>query len=248
MKKAGWNPLRCMLGTARNMDCEISKVKEEAGVIFFDAAGTLIHLKLPVGWHYAEIARKHGLKADEARMELAFRDAWRRRAWRPASPGGRDDDDRPWWRELALEVLRATVPCSSHLDEDVWFEELYWHFAKPGIWGLYEDAARCLDRLAERFRLAVISNFDQRLRVILQELGVGSRFERVFISSEIGYEKPDPGIFWHAMDVMNVKGEDCLHVGDDPERDWAGAAAAGIAVFEVRRPGVTLDDLMVCES
>jgi hypothetical protein len=33
--------------------------------------------------------------------------------------------------------------------------------------------------------------------------------------------------------------------GDDPERDWAGAAAAGIAVFRVRRPRVTLDDLMV---
>lgn len=226
-----------------NMQCRTLEVKREAEVIFFDAAGTLIRLERAVGWHYAEVARRHGLEVDEARLEEAFREIWSDRPPRPASPGGREHDDRPWWRELALDVLRASAPSGGEFDQEAWFEELYSHFSKPGVWVLYDDVGRCLDRLANQFRLAVVSNFDRRLRHILEDLGVGSRFERLFISSEIGCEKPDPTIFRQALEVMEVEPERCLHIGDDPERDWAGAAAAGIAVFKLRRPHVSLDDL-----
>jgi putative hydrolase of the HAD superfamily len=245
MKKAGWEPASSHGWEWNNMDVVLGKVKGEAGVIFFDAAGTLIRLARPVGWHYAQIARKYGLEADEARMESAFRDVWRSRPSRSPSRGPRHQDDRPWWRELALDVLHTASPTAAQIDESAWFDELYAHFAEPGVWVLYDDALRCLDRLAGRFRLAVISNFDRRLQRVLEELGVAARFEKLIISSEVGCEKPDPGIFQRALDMMDVAAECCLHAGDDPERDWAGAAAAGIAVFRVRRPRVTLDDLMV---
>lgn len=227
------------------MNAELWQVKGEARVIFFDAAGTLIRLARPVGWHYAKIAQKHGLQGDQARLESAFRDVRKTRPLRPGSGGPREADDRPWWRALALDVLHAAFPLAKAIDEDAWFDELYAHFAEPGVWVLYADAIRCLDRLAGKFRLAVISNFDGRLRRVLEDLGVAGRFERLFISSEIGCEKPDPEIFQRALNVMNVKAGHCIHAGDDPQCDWAGAAAAGIAVFRVRRPGVTLDDLTV---
>jgi len=34
-----------------------------------------------------------------------------------------------------------------------------------------------------------------------------------------------------------------LHVGDDPERDWKAAAAAGLSVFRLARPDRSLRDL-----
>jgi putative hydrolase of the HAD superfamily len=244
-EKSGMEPASLHGWEENNMDCGVSKVKREAEVIFFDAAGTLLRLERPVGWHYAAITRKHGLQADETRMESAFREIWRKRQPRTASLGARKDDDRPWWRELALDVLEAAVPFANTIDEDAWFEDLYTHFAKPGIWVLYDDAMRCLDRLGDQFRLAIISNFDRRLRSILNDLELGSRFEQVFISSEIGCEKPDVRIFQRALNSMNVEARRCLHVGDDPERDWAGALAARIAVFQVERPRITLDDLTV---
>lgn len=243
MKKAGWVPAFSHGWEWNNMDAEAGKVKGEADVIFFDAAGTLIGLARPAGWHYALIARRHGLEADEERMESAFRKVWKARPVRAASAGPRIEDDRPWWRALALDVLHEAEPASRKIDENAWFEELYAHFAEPGVWVLYEDVTRCLDRLAGRYRLAVISNFDRRLLRVLEELGVAAKFERLFISSEIGCEKPDPGIFRRALNVMNVDAGRCLHVGDDPERDWEGAAAAGIPVFRVSRPDVTLDHL-----
>src|ERR1700752_1546596 len=92
------------------MNPEPWKVKGEADVIFFDAAGTLIHLARPAGWDHALIARKYGLEVDAGEMEAAFRAAWRSRPPRAASAGPREDDDRPWWREVALEGLHATIP------------------------------------------------------------------------------------------------------------------------------------------
>ena len=243
MKKAGWEPAFSHGWEWDNMDTDVGKVKGEADVIFFDAAGTLIYLARPVGWHYALIARKHDLEVDEARMEDAFREVWRERPARPPSAGPREDDDRPWWRALALDVLRTACPSAAYIDGEAWFAELYTHFAQPGIWLLYEDARRCLEGLQGQYRLAVISNFDGRLRRVLCDLGVSTRFENLFISSELGCEKPDRAIFRQALECMNAKPERCIHAGDDPDRDWAGAATAGLGVFRVQRPRVTLDDL-----
>ena len=135
------------------MNAGVGQVKGEADVIFFDAAGTLIHLARPVGWHYALIARKHGLKVDEAPMESAFREAWRARPARPPSTGPREDDDRPWWRALALDVLRAASPSTCNIDGEAWFAELYTHFAQPGVW---------------------LQHAGERLKVLAAETAVGS--------------------------------------------------------------------------
>jgi FMN phosphatase YigB (HAD superfamily) len=35
-----------------------------------------------------------------------------------------------------------------------------------------------------------------------------------------------------------------LHVGDDPERDWKAAKAAGLLVFRLDRPRNSLRDLL----
>jgi HAD superfamily hydrolase (TIGR01549 family) len=78
---------------------------------------------------------------------------------------------------------------------------------------------------------------------VLEDLGLSERFEKIFISSEVGCEKPDPEIFRRAVEVMDVAPRRCLHVGDDPDNDWEGATAAGMAVFRVKRPEVTLDTL-----
>lgn len=50
----------------------------------------------------------------------------------------------------------------------------------------------------------------------------------VLISEVVGLRKPDPAIFQWAAAELGVSAEDCLFVGDDPERDILGAAAAGM--------------------
>ena len=43
---------------------------------------------------------------------------------------------------------------------------------------------------------------------------------------------------------MDLKPNEVLHVGDDPERDWKAASAAGLSIFRLDRPKNSLRDLL----
>ena len=211
--------------------------------ILFDAAGTLFHLTKTVGEHYGYVGCEVGLELDAQKLESAFHAAWQRMPRRPAIDGPRENDDKGWWRELIGHVFDHVAPSVSELDRDNFFEVAYEHFAEPGAWELYPEVPEVLEQLRLRFELAVISNFDGRLRFILQHLGILKYFAYVFISSELGADKPDPEIFRRALTLMHLKADEVLHVGDDPERDWKAAAAAGLSVFRLDRPKNSLRDL-----
>jgi len=211
--------------------------------IFFDAAGTLFYLTKTVGDHYAYVGREVGLDLDAQKLESAFHAAWKQMPRRPASDGPRENDDKGWWRELVGHVLDQVAPWLSEFDRDNFFEIAYEHFAEPGVWELYPEVSGVLQELTPQFQLAVISNFDGRLRFILQHLGISKHFAHIFISSELGADKPDAEIFRRALTTMHLKGDEVLHVGDDPERDWKAAKAAGLSVFRLDRPRDSLCDL-----
>jgi putative hydrolase of the HAD superfamily len=212
--------------------------------IFFDAAGTLIHLPKSVGYHYAYVGQRIGLRLDASALDRAFADCWKQKAARLAIEGPREDDDKGWWRELVDRVLGQVSPGLDELDRDAFFEGAYSHFAEPGVWDLYPDVIKVLTELHGRFDLSVISNFDGRLRMILEHLGVSTFFSHVFLSSELGADKPDPEIFHRALRLAGTTPDVTLHVGDDPERDWKGASQAGLPVFHLERPSNSLRDLL----
>jgi putative hydrolase of the HAD superfamily len=212
--------------------------------ILFDAAGTLFYLTKTVGDHYAYVGREVGLDLDAQQLERAFHSAWQQMPRRPAIDGPRENDDKGWWRELVGRVLDQVAHSLSELDRDNFFEIAYEHFAEAGVWQLYPEVPEVLQQLQPRFQLAVVSNFDGRLRFILQHLGISNYFSYIFISSELGADKPDPEIFRRAIAIMHLKADEVLHVGDDPERDWKTAAVAGLSVFRLDRPRNSLRDLL----
>ena len=63
-------------------------------VIFFDAAGTLIHLPRSVGEHYRNVALHFGISPDATALDRAFRAAWKAAPERTTTVGPRPDDDR----------------------------------------------------------------------------------------------------------------------------------------------------------
>jgi len=163
---------------------------------------------------------------------------------RAAIAGPRENDDKGWWRELVDIVLDQVAPSLSEFDRDNFFEIAYEHFAEAGVWELCPEVPGVLEQLQLRFQLAVISNFDGRLRFILEHLGISKFFAHIFISSEIGADKPDPEIFRRALNLVELKPDEVLHVGDDPERDWEAASAAGLSTFRLDRPTNSLRDLV----
>ena len=212
--------------------------------IFFDAAGTLIYLPESVGRHYAFVGERIGLELDAAALDAAFAACWKATPPRPAIDGPREDDDKGWWRDLVNRVLDRVGPAINELDRDAFFEAVYGHFAEPGVWDLYPEVPEALAGLHGRYDLAVVSNFDGRLRMIFEHLGVSKFFSHIFLSSELGADKPDPEIFGRALQFSGAQPNETMHVGDDAERDWASAAVAGLHVFRLERPHKTLNDLL----
>ena len=212
--------------------------------IFFDGAGTLIHLPRSVGFHYALVGQRVGLSLDAAALDEAFAACWEQAPSRPAIEGPREDDDKGWWLGLVNQVIDRVAPDTKDLDRDAFFEVAYSHFAEAGVWELYPDAIEVLEALRPRFDLAVVSNFDGRLRMILEHLGVSKYFSHVFLSSELGADKPDPLIYSRALKLSRLAPDEVMHAGDDPVRDWQGAEAAGLSVFRLERPRNSLRDLL----
>ena len=234
----------CCLVALRRQVVTLNVCTEVIRAILFDAAGTLFYLTKTVGDHYAFVGREIALDLDAQKLESAFHAAWKQMPPRTAIDGPRENDDKGWWRELVGLVFDRVAPSLSKLDRDNFFEIAYEHFAEAGVWELYPEVPEVLEQLRPRFQLAVISNFDGRLRFILQHLGISKYFSHVFISSELGADKPDPEIFRRALEIMHLNAKEVIHVGDDRERDWKAAAAAGFSVFRLDRPRNSLRDLL----
>ena len=206
--------------------------------VFFDAAGTLMRTRAGVGETYARLAAKHGKAVSAAAVTARFRDCFAT-APRLAFPGAAEDNiralERDWWKNLVGEVFRPWVPFE---DFEEYFAELFDYFASSEAWALFPETLETLRQLKERgLVLDVISNFDSRLIGILDGLGVGSLFEHVFLSSRVGYAKPDAEIFHTALRQHDLKPADALHVGDNEICDLRGADQAGLRAVLIDHHG-----------
>jgi putative hydrolase of the HAD superfamily len=201
-------------------------------VVTFDAAGTLIRLVQLPGTVYADAARRFGYALDPVRIQNAFKIVWRSLPQPPETKGPRSDDDREWWRDLVAQTMKEA---SYRIDPfDDYFETVYARFELPGVWELFPDIAGILAALCRAgIRLGIISNFDRRLYVILAQLKVLDHFEHLIISSEIGIRKPTTRIFEVAVHRFGVPAGEILHIGDEPDSDFAGARRAGLQAFLV---------------
>jgi len=70
----------------------------------------------------------------------------------------------------------------------------------------------------------------------LEEYGVEPYLQVVTISSNVGYVKPHPKIFQHALDALEVRAEETVMVGDSLRCDVAGAKGMGMVAVWKRPP------------
>lgn len=109
---------------------------------------------------------------------------------------------------------------------------------------LYPEVPDLLARLkAQGYKLGIVTNGVPDLqRRKLEGFGLLDLFDAAVASGEIDCGKPDPGIFHHICAQLGVQPANCVMVGDNPERDVAGAMAAGMASVWVSRHGRPQDE------
>ena len=183
-------------------------------------------------------AREFG--ADGARftsdaLEAALGEAWAEVRARGGDRYGGVSGEPDFWRRF-LGRVRAALDGGSVSPEA--FDRLARHFRDAASWAIYEDVIPSLERLgAAGLRLAVVSNWDSHLPVLLSDLGLSSRFDAVLVSALEETGKPDPEIFRRACARLDVPPERALHVGDSPREDYEGARGAGLAALLLDREG-----------
>ena len=128
------------------------------------------------------------------------------------------------WAEIVDQSFAGLMTV---LPSQTFFDELYEEFATSKPWQIYPDVLPTLEALGIRkMRLAVISNWDDRLRVLLESLAMAHQFEAIIVSAEVGHTKPSPEIFRTAAEALQLPPNDILHVGDSENEDHQGAQAS----------------------
>ena len=94
---------------------------------------------------------------------------------------------------------------------------------------LFSGTKETLEELKKRYTLSIMTNgFKEVQYPKLERSGIRDLFSFVFISEEIGYNKPHQQIFSHALKELGCKPEEATMIGDDFEVDIMGAINAGM--------------------
>jgi putative hydrolase of the HAD superfamily len=204
--------------------------------VTFDAMGTLVALEPPGPRLQRSLERRLGHAVELSRCEAAMRVEMRH--YRAHCIGARDVP--------SLAALR--LECSSLLADalalDISGADLLPSLTDAISFHAYPDAAPALQQLmAAGLGLAVVANWDISLHDVLARVGLDSPFAAVVTAAAVGVAKPAVTPFEVALRHLGIEASQCVHVGDDPGTDIAGAEAAGMSALLLDRSGGTAGSL-----
>lgn len=223
-----------------NQRTKINDLLEGVRVISFDVGFTLIYPDPPVGEVYVSIASRFGYNFNIKEVDFRFMETWEKatalnRQKRDDNPLADEEQSYLWWKEIFKRSIGDSLAPG---DLDGIFKVVYEEFARGKYWQLYPEVHHTLTTLRSKgFRLVVLSNWDFRLKQTLKELNMDHFFEKIYISTRIGFAKPDPGAFRHIINDLKIPGHSILHIGDSPEEDISGAQQANVRALYINRRG-----------
>ena len=110
---------------------------------------------------------------------------------------------------------------------------------------LVEGAIELLDYLkAKKYTLSIISNgFVEVQYTKLRRSGLLPYFSNIFLSEEVGYQKPDIRFFQAVLEKLSVKPAECIVIGDNFQTDIQGAKNANIDAIFYQRDALELTNI-----
>ncbi len=191
--------------------------------IFFDLGLTLVRLKR--GEAYQEVLESFGVKKQISEIEKAYHYADKLFMRDYIGVLGKNPDDfMPWYLGVVnyqLDIRLNLINVYTKHKEII---------KKRGFsWYCFEHTINTLKTLKEKgYKVGLISNWNNTCRKVLDDNGISQYLDYIFISEEIGVEKPNPEIFNKAFEVANVKPENALYIGDNYYDDVVGCKKVGM--------------------
>jgi 2-haloacid dehalogenase len=193
-------------------------------ILTFDCYGTLVDWEQGLGQALETVLRPHGVTA--ARDELLERFA---QFEQEAEHGPHQS-----YRAVLAQVSAAL---GVHYGVPLAADDLAFLSGSLPDWPLFDDTVDALGRLAERYRLGILSNIDDDLfAATSRHLGVA--FDPIVTAEQVGSYKPSQAGFEALLERVAVPSRRLLHVAQSIFHDIAPATALGInCVWVDRRRG-----------
>ena len=197
--------------------------------IIFDFGGVVMDM----GWaEMAELERRYGLAEGTMRRAL-----YRTPEWADVQVG------RGSREAYMAAVERELEQCAGRPIPECYAE---W---RSLVRRLHTDVIDLVKALRPRYRVALLSNADDRLESVLEErYGIMHLFDPVINSARVGLAKPEPAIYRLAAERVGEPPEACIFI-DDIRGNAEAATAAGMhgihftsydaLVAELRACGIT---------
>ena len=204
-------------------------------VVFLDVGDTLIRAHPSWAGVYRQGLLEFGIDIAEKDLERALLQETQAGAWWNIEDPFEPTEQTSWERIVKFDAAVLARAGHADLDEKV-FRGIEDAFARRSAWYVYPDVLPALDALNDAgIRLCVISNFVWGAPELIHDLELTRHFEHLVISARVGFQKPNPGIFQHALDVMQVAPDRAMHVGDSYRADIVGARRLGINAVLIAR-------------
>jgi putative hydrolase of the HAD superfamily len=204
-------------------------------VLFLDVGDTLIRAHPSWAGVYRAGLLEAGVDVAEEDLERALLEETQAGGWWLDETPFEPSEAKSFETVMAFDAAVLARLGHADLGEDT-FRRIEAAFARRAAWYVFPDVPLALDALiAAGIRLCVISNFVWGLPELIHDLELARHFERLVVSARVGFQKPNPGIFQHALDVMQVAPERAMHVGDSYRADIVGARRLGIRAVLIAR-------------
>lgn len=212
----------------------MSSLRSDPSVVLIDVGDTM--LRPEPSWRdiYATVFHDFGIEASSEEFEDAFRASWAE--WEHEGPFEATEEGS-FQRLMVLD--RLVFGRLGHPDlPESFFRDVDAAFHRRSAWYIFPDVIPALEAMrGAGLRLGVVSNWAWTAPELLHLLELASYFEVLSISARVGYQKPHPAIFEHALELLGAQPHEAIHIGDDAGADVLGARRAGIEPVLLRRAG-----------
>ena len=196
---------------------------------FFDVDFTLIHPGPRFqGTGYAASCARYGIVVDQGRFDAAV----------AAAACVLDSVEQIYDDALFVRYTRSIIEYMGGAGPDVErvAREIYDDWASHHHFVLYDDVPEALRALrAQGIRIGLISNSHRPLESFDAHFELDGLISVRVSSAEHGFLKPHPSIFRAALDLMDVRPEDAVMVGDSLAHDIVGARLVGMRAILLAR-------------
>lgn len=196
--------------------------------VFFDAGETLVHPHPTFPDLFSKVLAREGYEVDTEMIRERIHvvsDRFAHAAETNELWTTTPERSRAFWHDVYGIFFREL----GISDANGLIDTVYAEFTDLANYAVFEDVVPMLRRLRDAgLRLGIISNFEEWLERLLDQLGVREYLDVRVISGVEGMEKPDPRIFELAMSRAGVDAASSVYVGDSPTFDVEPAAALGM--------------------